>query len=107
MDYTSLYAATGGAPGGLSVGGFGAPSSDFGDIQVTTIPACQLGAWVALVCPLARQFFDARFECNQTCCGNLRCAAMSACSALPACGALHAHPDAVADLDQSAHWNTL
>ena len=42
MDYTSLYAATGGAPGGMSVSGFGAPTNDFGDLQASTyLPRCK------------------------------------------------------------------
>ena len=34
LDHTSMYAATGGAAGGLSLGGFGASANDFGDLQV-------------------------------------------------------------------------
>lgn len=35
LDHTSMFAATGGAAGGLSLGGFGASANDFGDLQVS------------------------------------------------------------------------
>ena len=34
LDHNSLYATAGRAPGGLSLGGFGAAASDYGDLQV-------------------------------------------------------------------------
>ena len=37
LDHSSMFAATGGAAGGLSLGGFGASGNDFGDLQVNSL----------------------------------------------------------------------